>query len=75
MKLIMVNNRFLLAMMIAKRAKQLKHGEKPLVKTKSIRPLSIALEEVKEGKVFVKKEKTIENFENEEIFDEIKLDE
>ena len=71
----MIDNRFLLAMMIAKRIKQLKHGEKPLVKTKSMRPMSIALEEIKAGRVFIKKEEPLDYLENEELFDESKLDE
>jgi len=71
----MIENRFLLAMMIAKRAKQLRHGEKPLIKTKNSRSLTIALEEIKEGKVFVKKENSIDDLENEAIFNEFEIDE
>ena len=42
----MIENRFLLAMMVSKRVKQLKHGEKPLVKTKQGKLMAIALEEI-----------------------------
>lgn len=41
-------------MMIAKRAKQLIAGAKPLIKSKLKNPVDIALEEIKEGKVFLK---------------------
>ena len=50
----MEENRYLLTTIIAKRAKQLLAGAKPLIKTKSKNPTTIALEEVKEGKVFLK---------------------
>ena len=41
-------------MIIAKRAKQLLAGAKPLIKSKHKNPVDIALEELKEGKVFLK---------------------
>jgi len=50
----MLNNKYLLATMIAKRAKELRKGAKPLVVTKSRLPMKIALEEVKAGKVYLK---------------------
>ncbi|MEA2022500.1 MAG: DNA-directed RNA polymerase subunit omega [Candidatus Caldatribacteriota bacterium] len=71
----MIDNRFLLAMMISKRVKQLKHGEKPLVKTKQGKLMNIALEEIKQGKVFIKKEAVSENVKTEEIFNESMMDE
>jgi len=71
----MINNRFLLAMMIAKRAKQLKSGAKPLVKTKQGKFMDIALEEIEEGKVFIKKEDVSQNVKTEEIFNESILNE
>ena len=52
----MIDNRFMLTMMISKRVKQLKHGEKPLIKTKQAKFMAIALEEIKQGKIFIKKE-------------------
>jgi len=50
----MENNKYLLTMIIAKRAKELMKGAKPLVATKSRLPMKIALEEVKAGKVYLK---------------------
>ena len=50
----MEENRYLLTMIIAKRAKQLLAGAKPLIKSKHKNPVAIALEEVKEGKVYLK---------------------
>lgn len=53
-------------MMVAKRIKELKAGAKPLVETKQRKPLTIALEEIKAGKVFIKEKK--ETLKAEEIF-------
>jgi len=50
----MEENRYLLTMIIAKRAKQLFAGAKPLIRSKHKNPVAIALEEVKEGKVLLK---------------------
>lgn len=50
----MENNKYLLTMMVAKRVKELKAGAKPLVETKQRKPLTIALEEIKAGKVYLK---------------------
>ena len=50
------NNRFLMAVAIAKRAKQLKEGVKPLVaynREFEILPIEVALEEVHTGKVAI----------------------
>lgn len=52
----MENNKYLLTMMVAKRIKELKAGAKPLVETKQRKPLTIALEEIKAGKVYLKEE-------------------
>ena len=41
-------------MMIAKRAKQLQSGSKPLLKSKHKQPILIALEEIKAGNVYLK---------------------
>lgn len=54
----MEDNRFLLTMMVAKRAKQLYAGAKPLVETKSRNKVAIALKEIEEGKVHLKEQKT-----------------
>jgi len=42
---------------VAERAKQLSAGAKPLIKTKSKNPVAISLEEIKAGKVYLKKKK------------------
>jgi DNA-directed RNA polymerase omega subunit len=47
-------NKYLLTMMIAKRAKQLQSGSKPLLKSKHKQPILIALEEIKAGNVYLK---------------------
>ena len=52
----MENNKYLLSMMVAKRAKELREGAKPLVETKNNKPIIIALEEIKAGKVYLKEE-------------------
>ena len=57
---IMEKNKYLLTMMIAKRAKQLLDGAKPLVKTRAKNPVAIALKEIEEGKVYLKKQKDLE---------------
>ena len=56
----MEKNRYLLTMMVAERAKQLSTGAKPLIKTKSKKPVAIALQEIKAGKVYLKKKKNPE---------------
>jgi DNA-directed RNA polymerase omega subunit len=71
----MEENKYLLAMMLAKRIKQLNNKANPLVKTNSNDSIVIALEEIKEGKVFVKKESELENLKTEEIFNESAIDE
>ncbi|GAI08986.1 unnamed protein product [marine sediment metagenome] len=53
----MEKNKYLLTMMVAERAKQLSAGAKPLIKTKSKNPAAIALREIEEGKVYLKKQK------------------
>lgn len=65
----MLNNKYLLTMMVAKRVKQLQQGAKPLVESKQRKPLAIALEEIKAGKVFLKEKK--EPLKVEEIFDKV----
>ena len=64
----MVNNKYLLATMIAKRVKELKEGAKPLVESKHKKFTMIALEEIKAGKVFIKEKK--EPLKAEQIFNE-----
>ena len=55
-------------MMVAKRAKELKGGAKPLVESKHRKFTMIALEEIKAGKVFIKEKK--EPLKAEQIFNE-----
>lgn len=52
-----LSNKYLLTMMVAKRAKQLNQGYKPLVNTNGENVRLIALKEIKEGKVYIKKDK------------------
>ena len=56
----MEKNKYLLTMMIAKRANQLIAGAKPLIKTKFKKPVTIALQEIEAGKVYLKKKKDLE---------------
>ncbi|MCX8054025.1 MAG: DNA-directed RNA polymerase subunit omega, partial [Armatimonadetes bacterium] len=44
-------NRYALATLAAKRAKQIKSGAPPLVETDSKNPLTIALDEIATGKI------------------------
>ena len=64
----MLDFKYLLATMTAKRANQLENGAKPLVETKYRKPTLIALEEIKAGKVFIKEKK--EPFKAEDVFHE-----
>ena len=55
----MLDDKYLLATMVAKRAKELREGAKPLVETKYRLPIIIALEEIKAGKVYLKEEEEL----------------
>lgn len=55
-------------MMVAKRAKQLIAGAKPLIKTNSKSQVAIALKELEAGKFFIKKR---EDPEKEDLFKRI----
>lgn len=46
-----VNSRYSIVMATAKRARQIIGGEDPLVDTKQTKPLSIAIEELNQGKI------------------------
>ena len=46
-----VNSRYSIVMAASKRARQIIAGEDPLVETKEIKPLSIAVEELNQGAV------------------------
>ncbi|MBU4362551.1 DNA-directed RNA polymerase subunit omega [bacterium] len=65
----MENNKYLLVMMVANRAKELNKGAKPLVKSKYKQPIRIALEEIKAGKVYLKEKE--EPLRAEQIFNEV----
>lgn len=52
-----LDNKYLLTMMIAKRAKQLNQGYKPLVEINARNNRQIALNEIQEEKVYIKGEK------------------
>jgi len=65
----MENNKYLLVMMVANRAKELNKGAKPLVKSKYKQPIKIALEEIKAGKVYLKEKE--EPLKAEQIFNEV----
>ncbi|GAI90159.1 unnamed protein product, partial [marine sediment metagenome] len=56
---IMEENRYLLTMVVAKRAKQLLAGTKPLVEIESKNLVAIALEEIKRGKVYLDEHKDL----------------
>jgi len=65
----MENNKYLLVMMVANRAKELNKGAKPLVKSKYKQPIKIAFEEIKAGKVYLKEKE--EPLTAEQIFNEV----
>ncbi len=46
-----VNSRYSIVMATAKRARQIIAGEDPLVNMKGAKPLSVAVEELNEGKI------------------------
>lgn len=46
-----VNSRYSIVMAASRRARQIIAGEEPLVNTKQTKPLSIAIEELNEGKI------------------------
>lgn len=49
------DSRYTLVMLTAKRARQLVDGAKPLVDTSSTKPVTIAIEEIIQGKVKYKR--------------------
>ena len=51
-----VNSRYSIVMATAKRARQLISGEEPLIQTKSNKPLSVAVEELNQGKIKIMSE-------------------
>ena len=67
----MEGNKYLLTMMVAKRAKQLHKGAKPLLKSKYKKPVLIALQEISEGKVYIKEIQESEKSEEFENLEEL----
>lgn len=55
------DSRYTLVMLISKRARKIIEGEKPLIETDSFKPVSIALEEVMDGKITYKRADNINN--------------
>jgi len=51
------DNKYLLTMMVAKRAKQLNQGYKPLVEVNTRNNRLLALKEIKKGMVYIKGDK------------------
>ncbi|HSH36170.1 DNA-directed RNA polymerase subunit omega [Schnuerera sp.] len=49
------DSRYTLVMLAAKRSRQLVEGAKPLIETSSTKPVSIAIEEIIEGKLKYKR--------------------
>lgn len=45
------DSRYTLVMLTAKRARQIVEGSKPVIETESFKPVTIAIEEIVEGKV------------------------
>lgn len=50
------NSRYAICVMASKRARKIINGSEPLVKTKDKNPVTIAIEEIMEDKVFEEKE-------------------
>ena len=61
-----VNNRYSLVIGTAKRARQLADGDLPLVNCRSDKAVTIALNEIREGKITL-----VENTEAYDIYDEL----
>lgn len=51
------NSRYAICVMASKRARKLINGSEPLIKTKDKNPITIAIEEIMEDKVYLEKEK------------------
>lgn len=55
------DSRYTLVMLTSKRARELVEGAKPLIDTKSIKPVSIAIEEIVKGKITYTRHESIES--------------
>jgi len=60
-----VNSRYSIVMATAKRARQIVDGDEPLVDNVDVKPLSIAVEELNQGKIKIIADDELEDFENE----------
>lgn len=59
-----VNSRYSIVMATAKRARQIVDGDEPLVDDADAKPLSIAVEELNQGKIKIIADDELEEFEN-----------
>ena len=59
-----VNSRYSIVMATSKRARQIIGGEEPLVEGKGKKPLSVAVEELNQGKIKILNEEEIQEEEN-----------
>ena len=59
-----VNSRYSIVMATAKRARQIVDGDEPLVDNVDAKPLSIAVEELNQGKIKIIADDELEEFEN-----------
>lgn len=53
-----VDSKYTLVVLAAKRAREIMDGQQPLVESKSNKPVTIALEEVAQGKISFERTKT-----------------
>lgn len=61
-----VNSRYSIVMATAKRARQIIGGKKPMVNKKAEKPLSVAVEELNQGKIRILSEEEAEQLHAEE---------
>ncbi|MFW6149302.1 MAG: DNA-directed RNA polymerase subunit omega [Atribacterota bacterium] len=59
-----LDNKYLLTMMVAKRAKQLNQGSKVLVESEEKNNRLLALREIQQGKVYIKGDEKMQNVES-----------
>ncbi len=59
-----LDNKYLLTMMVAKRAKQLNQGSKVLVESEEKNNRLLALREIQQGKVYIKDDEKMQNVES-----------
>ena len=59
-----VNSRYSIVMATSKRARQIIGGEEPMVEGKGKKPLSVAVEELNQGKIKILSEEEVQEEEN-----------